>query len=152
GTSGSLCARLFTGSAFSNSSVAVFPSKGYTTNSLLWLLNSRCLSYYLRAICHKKFGFEPGHIRAIPIPREVDGADHLSEYIVRVRKQIASTEMIDSIFQYRGATESPYLLELLQSSLESVLERWLLSRMNVCDYSEVIFAETSTPAGFHPLI
>ncbi len=152
GARGSLSGRIFSGAAFSNSSLAVFPSDKSSTLAIAWLLNSHCLSYFLRAICHKKFGFESGHIRALPIPRNIDGIDEVTGWVVQCKVLENADVMNDSGFAELGHTTNIGTLSEHQLTVEGYLEQILIQRLELQEDAKYIYGDTGYPSGWHPLI
>ncbi len=167
-TRGSLSVRsLPRNGTFGKAGPGIFP-RGMSDKVALAILNSRLISYLLRAI-NTKLTFSTGSLLALPAPI-CGNADleTLVEHCVVLKKCLLSSELIEYEFENGIATAASkvsvtkaygryagkkLLCASLLHSVESVLEEIILSLYEIGENEVAIIAdELGTPAGWHSLI
>ncbi len=167
-TRGSLSVRLLPkNGTFGKAGPGIFPHD-MTDKVALAILNSRLVSYLLRAI-NTKLTFSTGSLLALPAPIcENADLETLVGHCVVLKKYLLSPELIEYEFEnsittaasqvsvtkaYGRYTGKKLLCASLLHSVESALEKIVLSLYEIGENEVAVVAdELGTPAGWHPLI
>lgn len=152
---GSIGCTLLDNAAFTNSSVAIFPKRGFDRLTLAANLNSRIASFFLRVIS-QKIGFEARHLDFLPISKlQIDDIKKI-EYICLIKKKQIEREITNIYFNPDYFEEysifSNFIYEIHRIITESYIEERLFISLDFHDSIDTIIPETGAPAGWHPLI
>ncbi len=151
---GSLGARLLLkDQIFGEGSPIVLNKQEEPVYKYLCLLNSRVVSYILRAFS-PQLTFRFGYLINVPLPYNNLNdkiLNFIGKWCVSAAEILLSTSLVSSEFSLISAQNDT--INTIRHTLEAISEKLCLESYRISQKDQaVILTETGTPAGFHPLL
>lgn len=161
---GCLSFREMRDSAFTNSSIGLFPVEAGRLQGALAALNSRVHSYLVRSIT-PKMGVEARHIDPLPAPPDGSVCAPIAGVCVRLKRHLVALDPTERSFSgipvsggsltdsWRNLTSEAEAVAAVLHTVEGLSEREVFKAYGVAGEDlQAVLDETGTPAGWFPLI